>query len=149
MKSSIEKGYDFSPLRTYQWVSPGDAGIDGLSAADRQLARGISRVVSEEFEKRGYVREEREPDFLVLVAATTQRGSRKGGRSTGGRARTGLSGGSFDYREGTILIRAWERERRILIWECWSREPIRESRPPTEEELDARVRRMMARFPAE
>jgi hypothetical protein len=147
---ATEEVYDFSLLRTWQWVSPEKAGLPGLSPQERQWSRGIARVVAGELEERGYHREEVEPDFLVLVAATTQRGRRVGGTpNRGSGARSRIRGSDFHYEEGMIAIRAWERQRGILIWECWARDVIRETEPPTEESVAELVRDMMTRWPAE
>jgi len=155
IESQTSRTYDFTPLQSYYWISPEKAGLTDMSPGARQFSKGLSKVVAEELEKRGYRQDDREPDFLVLVAAETRRGRRvntvAGGSmrnpSTGGWRRIQIRGQDFNYEEGTIMVWAFDAKSGDHIWHVWARDAIKEGRPPTEEGIVQLVRDLMGRFP--
>jgi len=154
IKSETAKGYDFTPLTSYYWISPERAGMKEMSPSARQLSKGISKVVGAELERRGYRLDDRNPDFLVVVAAETRRGKRvntvEGGsmrNSYGSWGKVKIRGQDFNYEEGAIMVWAFDAKTGDHIWNAWARDAIKESEPPTEEGVAQVVSDLMVRFP--
>jgi len=156
IESNSKSGYDFTDLRTYYWISPDRAGLTGMDKSDRAFSKALSKVVAEEFGERGYTQDDRDPDFVVLVAASARRGGQRrsgpawdyAGPTSGSRtARTRIRGTEFNYEEGVIMIWVFETKTGDELFDVWARDAIKESDPPTAEGVVKVVREMMSRFP--
>jgi len=126
-----------------------------MSPSTRQLAKGVSKAVGAELSKRGYRLDDRNPDFLVVVAAETRRGRRVNtveggsmGNNPGTWGKLQIRGQDFNYEEGAIMVWAFDGKTGEHIWNAWARDAIKESEPPTEEGVAQVVRDLMSRFPA-
>jgi hypothetical protein len=149
IESRQRTGYDFADLRTYHFLSPARAGVEGMSKDDLRISRGIAGVVRKEFEAMGYAQDDREPDFLVFVGATSRSAVRKGGWRLRGPSRaSGTRGDDFGrYEEGVIALMAYDTKSGDEIFHVWARDALKESDPVTEEGVIEVVKEMMAKWP--
>jgi len=148
IESTGRSGYDYSTLRSYFWISAERAGIREMPPADRQFSKGLMKVVGEEFQGMGYVVNDRDPDFVLFVGATTRTARRRGGWTRHQPRRSSVRASDMRYEEGAIVIVAIDPRTGEDIWSVWARDVINEGSPPTEAGIVGVVRDMVSRFPA-
>ena len=161
VRQDYEKGYNFSGLKTFSWLSTEDKeyGVTDNDLVNKRIRTAIESKLSE---KSYQLVESTSPDFFVSYHLTieqklTSSGATGGvtlGRSSYGRyGGVGMSTGSQvrAYDQGTLLIDMTEPESDKLIWRGISTQSVSASSGPEESVaiINETVEKILAQFPPE
>mgnify|MGYP001822011172 CR=1 FL=1 len=161
VRQDYEKGYNFSGLKTFAWLSEKDKkyGVEDNELVDKRIRKAIEGKLS----ARSYqLVASASPDFFVSYHLTieqklTSSGVTGGvtlGRSSYGRyGGVGMSTGSQvrAYDQGTLMIDMTEPVNDKLIWRGISTQSVSASSGPEESAaiINETVEKILAQFPPE
>ena len=118
-----DREFDFTGLETYQWVEPPQNDDDPL------VRQRIFSAIDYHLANLGAHKSEDDPDFYVTFAASSQDqvkvsspnlGYSYGpgwGGFYGSQDREDTGSTSYSWREGSLVILAWEAENNQVIWQ--------------------------------
>jgi len=125
-ESMRDPNANFSTYHTFGWVNP--AGVDGRDAPLQLLDKNIRAAITVEMKKRGYVEGSENPDLrMVYETASADKVESNpvrvgvgvggwGGGNVGGSVNVGTPS-VRNYREGSLVIHAIDRERNAEVWQ--------------------------------
>ncbi len=165
VRSEQDKNFDFSTLEHFSWSGVASAIDPQAKGASATADDEIRRVITENFEKRGYqyVRPE-EADFLVSYQVVIEKRMDERVMNTG--PGTGAWGsGNIDeatynkkanmtyimeYTEGSLIIEARAAGSNGLIWQGVAESELDEDRAAEKKKamMESAVARIIKRFPA-
>lgn len=157
VQSVRKEGADFSRILTYAYVDSGMVRtLPGVSPAELLWTE---EIIGLELARRGYKPVETEnADMLVMLETEITGGREKGGFSLGlgsgsysrsGGSSVGVSTGPIGagyIEQSTLTIRAVDRQTDELLWVGWIDKL--ENNKFDEEQFKAKIREIMANFPA-
>ena len=144
VKHQSEKGYDFSGLKTYDWLKV-DVGTDIDQDAEDLLRAAVDR----ELTKKGYRKVTDNPDFKVILYIYTKEAVTY---QTWGPALGAVRHvEEVRYEEGTVIIDMMDAKSKIIFWSgTLSAEIYKEPLPPEAEKkrINQGMARLLKRFPS-
>ena len=139
VEHDYDTAYDFSRLKTYDWI-PSQPG----SEKEELAARRWEQAVNSRLQSKGYTRSTEAPDFLVSmegVRRTVTGGSTAVGASihvpVGQHGSVSLGGGKSKPRvkqEGTLTLNIADAKTKTLIWQGSATATVPEKMSPEEQQ---------------
>ena len=144
VKHQSDKSYDYSRLKTYQWLD-----VDVATGIDKKVGDLMRAAVNRELGKKGYQEVKKDPDFRVFIyfykkeAVTYQ--------TWGPALGVVRQVQEVRYEEGTVIIDFMGAKPKIVFWSGTAKaELYKDPLTPAEQEkrVNDGIGRILKRFPS-
>ena len=138
-----DPSYDFTKLKTYDWI-PNTAPI----SRTKLIEKHVRRVVNDQLGDKGYIIDNNNPDFYIVLHTGKERKIDVSSRGYGYR---GLRGGIvvYQYEEGTLVLDFVDAKKMGLIYRgIATAELLRSSSfEKRQERINETVEKILKQFP--
>ena len=158
VSQDFEKGFDFTTLKTYDWLPNEDNtwGLQDNDLVDRRIRNAIVNYLT----SRGHRHDAEQPDFHISydlaveqrISSSNVSGGVSMGRSTRGRAGSvtiGTGSRVRTYDEGTLIIDITDVASEKLVWRGVSSQALPDLSDPQTltNQINATVAAILAQYP--
>lgn len=146
VQNDYDTEFNFAKFKTYKIVNKTSTKAEAKLPTSLEFNR-ISRAVDKVLAKRGYVKKEIEPDFIVVFHTSVEK--KLSVETTNYRRWQGLwisESEVREYKQGLLILDVVNRETKNVVWRGWMK-GVEENRGIVQEEIDEMITGLLAGYP--